>query len=112
MPLGSRENDIGADRNPKGVVADKGDLDEYPHNREPRKNERERKSKIHNTSPFRCNKTNKRFSQRALLHSRSGTSRIVENVTGAIMPRKFRARYIAPAICVLRLQTLVETATS
>jgi len=56
MPSGSSENDVGAYHNPKCVVADEGDFDEYPHDCEPRKNERERQSKIHYASPLRCNR--------------------------------------------------------
>jgi hypothetical protein len=51
--MGGCENDIGRNRDPEGVVADKGDLDENPHDREPRKNERERESEIHGASPLR-----------------------------------------------------------
>ena len=69
MPLGGSENDIGADCNPKGVVADKGDFDEYPHNCEPRKNERERKSKIHYAPPMRYNKKIKLAVQRSRSHT-------------------------------------------
>jgi hypothetical protein len=54
--MGGCENDIGRNRDPEGVVADKGDLDENPHDREPRKNERERESEIHCASPLRGNK--------------------------------------------------------
>jgi hypothetical protein len=35
----SSENDIGGNHNPKCVIADKGDIDEHPHDPEPHKNE-------------------------------------------------------------------------
>jgi len=36
---GGGENDVGGDGDPKGVLADKRDLDEYPDDREPDENE-------------------------------------------------------------------------
>jgi len=42
----ARENDVGGDRYPKCVIADEGDLDEYPDNRKPRENKREDEYKI------------------------------------------------------------------
>jgi hypothetical protein len=58
---GAGQNDIGRDHDPKCVVADEGDLDEHPHDRKAHHYERERKSKLHDTSPMRRNKSNKRF---------------------------------------------------
>ena len=69
VPPSGSENDIGADRNPKGVVADKGDLDEHPHNCEPRKNERERKSKIHYASPLHYDRKQSNGGQRSRSHT-------------------------------------------
>jgi hypothetical protein len=46
-PDGGCGNDVGRDGDPKGVLADKWDLDEYPDNSETHENERERKSVIH-----------------------------------------------------------------
>jgi hypothetical protein len=54
--MGGCENHIGRNRDPEGVVADKGDLDENPHDREPHKNERQRESEIHCASPWRGHK--------------------------------------------------------
>ena len=49
------EKDIGGNRNPKCIFANKGDLDEHPHNCETYKNERERKTKLHYAIPLRLN---------------------------------------------------------
>ena len=58
---GAGQNDIGRDHDPKCVVADEGDLDEHPHDCKAHHYERKRKSKPHDTSPMRRNKSNKRF---------------------------------------------------
>src|SRR5215510_158058 len=62
------ENYIGADGNPKSVVADKRDLNEHANNCESHKNKRKRKSEVHNASPWRCLRTSEqRFSNRAFM---------------------------------------------
>src|SRR5215510_16611275 len=49
------EKDIGRNRNPKCILANKRDLDEHPYNCETYKNERERKTKLHYATPLRLN---------------------------------------------------------
>jgi hypothetical protein len=53
---GGGENDVGRDGDPKGVLADKRNLDEYPDDCESRENERERKSIIHPDPPGAASK--------------------------------------------------------
>jgi hypothetical protein len=52
----ARENDVGGYHKPKCVIADKGDLDKYPHDCKAHQNERERTSVLHPTSPTRRNR--------------------------------------------------------
>jgi hypothetical protein len=91
---GSSENDIAGNHNPKCVVADKGDIDEHAHDREPHKNERESKSKPHYASPLRCNK------ERMVL--RSTPSHSVPSTSGHI---KCSLRGRAQEICARRIYT-------
>jgi hypothetical protein len=49
------EKDIGGNRNPKCMVANKGNLDEHPYNCETYKNERESKTELHYATPLRLN---------------------------------------------------------
>jgi hypothetical protein len=66
--LGGSENHIGADGDPKSVVADKRDLNEHANNCESHKNKRNRKSEVHNAAPWRCHRTSdQRFSDRAFM---------------------------------------------
>jgi hypothetical protein len=51
-PRAARENDVCPDREPEGVIADKGNLNEYPDDREEHQYERKRKSKVHCASPL------------------------------------------------------------
>jgi hypothetical protein len=51
-PRAARENDVCPDREPEGVIADKGNLNEYPDDRAEHQYERKRKSKVHCASPL------------------------------------------------------------
>jgi hypothetical protein len=56
MPRACKD-DVGPDREPEGVVADEGDLDEHADDRKDHKDQREHESKIHCASPLRCDET-------------------------------------------------------
>jgi len=51
-PRAARKNDVSSDREPEGVLADEGDIDEDPDDREEHQYERNRKSNVHCASPL------------------------------------------------------------
>jgi hypothetical protein len=59
LTLRPREHDIGADREPEGVVADDRDLDKDAEDRKDDREQREHKSKVHCAISSRCNETAK-----------------------------------------------------
>jgi hypothetical protein len=46
-PPRAREHDVGADREPEGVIADKRYIDEHANDRKDHQHEREHKPKVH-----------------------------------------------------------------
>jgi hypothetical protein len=55
----SPRDDVGADREPKGVIADNRYLDEHADDRKQHQYEREHKPKVHCTYSLRCDETPK-----------------------------------------------------